>query len=80
MVLPDAMFRNQQRQLLDLAAKHRLPAMYWSRELVGAAVLALTGRKEAQADLHAMGFDGVMVDPVDPFDLVGVVAAIIGGR
>jgi len=45
-----------------------------------AAVLALTGRKEAQADLHAMGFDGVMVDPVDPFDLVGVVAAIIGGR
>jgi DNA-binding response OmpR family regulator len=40
------------------------------------AVLALTRRKEAGANLHAMGFDAVMVEPVDPFDLVAVVAAI----
>jgi DNA-binding response OmpR family regulator len=40
------------------------------------AVLALTRRKESRANLHAMGFDAVMVEPVDPFDLVAVVAAI----
>jgi DNA-binding response OmpR family regulator len=43
-----------------------------------AAVLALTKRKEARANLHAMGFDAVMVEPVDPFDLMAVVAAITG--
>ena len=46
----------------------------------GCAVLALTGRKEAETDLHAMGFDAVMVEPVDPFDLVAVVAATITRR
>jgi putative ABC transport system substrate-binding protein len=35
-VLPDAMFRNEQRRILDLASRYRLPAMYWSRELVDA--------------------------------------------
>jgi putative ABC transport system substrate-binding protein len=38
-VLPDAMFRNQQGRILDLAAKRQLPAMYWSRELVDAGGL-----------------------------------------
>jgi putative ABC transport system substrate-binding protein len=42
-VLPDAMFRNQERQILDLAAKRRLPAMYWSRELVDAGGLMAYG-------------------------------------
>ena len=42
-VLPDAMFRNQQRRILDLAAKNRLPAMYWSRELVDAGGLMAYG-------------------------------------
>jgi putative ABC transport system substrate-binding protein len=42
-VLPDPMFRNQQRRILDLAAKSRLPAMYWSRELVDAGGLMAYG-------------------------------------
>jgi hypothetical protein len=29
-VMPDAMFRNQHRRIIDLALKNRLPAMYWS--------------------------------------------------
>ena len=42
-VLPDAMFRNEQRRILDLASRHRLPAMYWSRELVDAGGLMAYG-------------------------------------
>src|SRR5262245_16216367 len=36
LVLPDATFRQQRTRLLDLAAKYRLPAMYWSKEFVEA--------------------------------------------
>ena len=42
-VLPDALFRNQQRRILDLAARSRLPAMYWSRDLVEAGGLMAYG-------------------------------------
>ena len=42
-VLPDPTFRNEQRRILDLAAKNRLPAMYWSRELVDAGGLMAYG-------------------------------------
>jgi len=42
-LLPDVLFRNQQRRILDLAAKHQLPAMYWSRELVDAGGLMAYG-------------------------------------
>jgi putative tryptophan/tyrosine transport system substrate-binding protein len=33
-VLTDAMFYTERRQLLDLAAKSRLPSVYWDREFV----------------------------------------------
>jgi putative ABC transport system substrate-binding protein len=42
-LLPDTMFRNQQKRILDLAAKHQLPAMYWSREFVDAGGLMAYG-------------------------------------
>jgi putative tryptophan/tyrosine transport system substrate-binding protein len=42
-VLPDAMFRSQHRRIIDLAARNRLPAMYWSRELVAAGGLMAYG-------------------------------------
>ena len=42
-LLPDVLFRNQQKRILDLAAKHQLPAMYWSRELVDAGGLMAYG-------------------------------------
>ena len=33
-VLPSAMLYNERRRLVDLAARHRLPAMYQAREMV----------------------------------------------
>jgi putative tryptophan/tyrosine transport system substrate-binding protein len=42
-VLPDAMFRNEQKRMLDLASKNQLPTMYWSRELVEAGGLMAYG-------------------------------------
>ena len=41
--LPDPMFRNHLRRILDLAAKNRLPALYWSRESVEAGGLMSYG-------------------------------------
>ena len=38
-VLPDPMFRNQHKRIIELAAQQRLPTMYWSRELVDAGGL-----------------------------------------
>ena len=35
-VLPSAMFFNERKRLVDLAAKHRLPVVYMSREFVDA--------------------------------------------
>ena len=42
-LLPDPMFRNQQRQILDLASKSQLPTMYWSRDLAEAGGLMAYG-------------------------------------
>jgi putative ABC transport system substrate-binding protein len=42
-VLPDPWFRDRQRALVDLAAKNRLPAMYWSSNLVEAGGLMAYG-------------------------------------
>ena len=42
-VLPDPMFRNEQRQMRDFAAKSSLPAMYWSRDFVDAGGLMAYG-------------------------------------
>jgi ABC-type uncharacterized transport system substrate-binding protein len=41
--LPDPMFRNHLRRILDLAAKSRLPALFWSREPVEAGGLMSYG-------------------------------------
>ena len=41
--LPDPMFRHHLRRILDLAAKNRLPALYWSRESVEAGGLMSYG-------------------------------------
>jgi len=37
------MFRNEHRQILDLAGRNRLPTMYWSREFVDAGGLMSYG-------------------------------------
>jgi putative tryptophan/tyrosine transport system substrate-binding protein len=41
--LPDPMFRHHLRRILDLAAKNRLPALYWSKESVDAGGLMSYG-------------------------------------
>lgn len=43
LVLPDPMFRDGLRRILDLAAKRQLPALYWSRDLVDAGGLMSYG-------------------------------------
>ena len=43
-------------------------------------VIALTGRKEAAAQLLARGFDAVIIKPVDPFELVDAVADALRNR
>jgi CheY-like chemotaxis protein len=43
------------------------------------ALIAVTGRKEAHRNLRRLGFDAVMVKPVDPFDLVAVVTRYAWG-
>jgi CheY-like chemotaxis protein len=40
-------------------------------------VIAVTGRKELENDLRAMGFDAVMIEPVDPFDLLAIVVRTV---
>jgi DNA-binding response OmpR family regulator len=40
-------------------------------------VIAVTGRKELENDLRVMGFDAVLVKPVDPFDLLAVVVRVV---
>jgi putative tryptophan/tyrosine transport system substrate-binding protein len=43
LLLPDLMFRNHLRRILDLAGKSRLPALYWSRDWVEAGGLMSYG-------------------------------------
>ena len=50
------------------------------QQLVGGLVIAMTGQPDAAPELRAMGFDLVLVKPVDPFDLVRVVADALRAR
>ena len=50
------------------------------RQIAGALVIALTGRVEAEDELRAMGFDAVLVKPVDPFHLVVRMAGMLAGQ
>lgn len=40
-VVPDLMFNEHRKQIVDLAAKHRLPATYFSKDFVDAGGLIL---------------------------------------
>jgi putative tryptophan/tyrosine transport system substrate-binding protein len=68
-VLPDAMFREQQRRMLDLAAKHRLPAMYWSKELVDAGGLMAYGANIPEVYRQAAVFVDKILKGAKPADL-----------
>ena len=68
-VLPDPLFRNQQRQILDLAAKSRLPAMYWSRDLVEAGGLMAYGANLPDVFRQAANFVDRILKGAKPGDL-----------
>ena len=59
-VLPDPMFRNQHKRIIELAAHQRLPTMYWSRELVDAGGLMSYGA--SIPDIHRRA--AVFVDKI----------------
>jgi CheY-like chemotaxis protein len=49
-----------------------------ARELLpGCPVLALTGHQEAELELRSLGFDAVLMKPVEPAELVARVAAVL---
>jgi putative ABC transport system substrate-binding protein len=68
-VLPDPMFRNQQRQILDLAARNRLPAVYWARELVDAGGLMAYGPNIPDMYRQAATFVDRILKGIKPADL-----------
>jgi putative ABC transport system substrate-binding protein len=68
-VLPDALFRNRQRRILDLAAKSRLPAMYWSRDFVEAGGLMAYGANLPDVFRQAANFVDRILKGAKPGDL-----------
>lgn len=68
-VLPDAMFRNHYPRILDLASKHRLPAMYWSSEFVDAGGLMAYGANIPDQYRQAAGFIAKILKGAKPGDL-----------
>jgi putative ABC transport system substrate-binding protein len=68
-VLPDPMFRNQQRRIFDLTAKGRLPTMYWSRELVDAGGLMAYGANIPDVCRQAAIFVDKILKGAKPGDL-----------
>lgn len=69
-VLPDALFRDQQRRIIDLAATHRLPAIYFAGDLVTAGGLMAYGAADFHEDLRqAAAFVDKILKGARPADL-----------
>ena len=68
-VVPDALFRNQHGPILDLAARSRLPAIYWSRDLVEAGGLMAYGVNFPDVLRQAAGLVDKILRGAKPADL-----------
>jgi putative ABC transport system substrate-binding protein len=68
-VLPSPMFFNERRRLVDLAAKHRLPAVYASREFVAAGGLMAYGPDIADLYRRAATYVDKILKGAKPADL-----------
>ena len=68
-VLPSNMFANERRRLVDLAAKHRLPAMYPWREGVDAGGLMAYGANFADLFRRAATYVDKILKGAKPADL-----------
>jgi ABC-type uncharacterized transport system substrate-binding protein len=68
-VLPSAMFGNERRRLVDLAAKHRLPAVYPWRDFVDAGGLMAYGVNTADLYRRAATYVDKILKGAKPGDL-----------
>src|SRR5262245_23447491 len=68
-VLPSSMLFNERRRLVDLAAKHRLPAVYFGREFVDAGGLMAYGPNFADVFRRAATYVDKILKGAKPADL-----------
>jgi putative ABC transport system substrate-binding protein len=68
-VLPSNMFLNERRRLVDLAAKHRLPAVYTVREYVDGGGLMSYGANVADLYRRAATYVDRILKGAKPGDL-----------
>ena len=68
-VLPSAMFFNERRRLVDLAAKHQLPAVYPVRDFVDAGGLMSFGPNLADLFRRAATYVDKILKGAKPADL-----------
>ena len=68
-VLPDAFFTTQVRQIAELAVKNRLPSMFWSRELAEAGGLMSYGQNLAEFFQRAATYVDKIFKGAKPADL-----------
>ncbi|TAL44365.1 MAG: ABC transporter substrate-binding protein [Salinibacterium sp.] len=68
-VLPSAMFLREHRRLVDLAAKHRLPAVYPQREFVDAGGLMSYGANQVDLFRRAATYVDKILKGTKPADL-----------
>ena len=68
-VLGSVMFFSERRRLVDLAAKHRLPAVYTLREFVDAGGLMAYGQNQADLNRRAAGYVAKILGGARPADL-----------
>ena len=68
-VLPDAFFFTQPRRIAELAAKNRLPTMFWTRELAEAGGLMSYGQNPTEPYRRAATFVDKILKGAKPRDL-----------
>jgi putative tryptophan/tyrosine transport system substrate-binding protein len=68
-VLPDGMFWNEREQIVALAARHRLPAIYEEREYANDGGLLSYGRNVSENFRQAAGYVDKILKGAKPADL-----------
>ena len=68
-VLPDSFFMAQGRRIVELAAQHRLPTMFWTREPVESGGLMSYGQNLAEHYYRAATYVDKILKGAKPGDL-----------
>ncbi len=68
-VLPDAFYSNQRRQIIELAVTNRLPTMFWTRELAESGGLMSYGQSNAEHFRLAATYVDKILKGAKPRDL-----------